>query len=383
MNKYLVILIISIFVSGCYSLKVEKLSEAKKIKDAPIIYVLPQTAFKIEVELEKTNYIPGPYKKYAAEFLGAKTIIEKEKAEWKIVSININDFPIPDTSCYFLIKANAGNILNRLYFSNEGFLISVNNPDAIKTENPHSYSLINNLETSNKSIFEELPVGKIEKFQYDTTYRIITTDTSTRRIPSYKKYSSLKSEAELAKDAADFIIRIRKRRSKLFMGINGSLPTGKALEIMIEELNRTEKEYLSLFQGMEIKEKQTYVYDFIPSPNRINETTVLFRFSEEKGIIDKTASTGTPVLIQLTNLQNTAPIDSLYASNPKINKKNGLIYRIPARTKINVSLNKQVIAEKVSLVAQYGKLHSISKKVLKKTKSIEFYPELGNIKSLK
>lgn len=372
-----------IIFSGCYSIRVEKLSEAKKIKSTPLIYVLPQTAFKIEVELEKTVNIPGPYKKYASEYLGVKTIIDEEKTEWKIVSININDFPIPDTSCYFLIKANSGSIVNKVDLSKEGFLISVNNPDFAKTGNPHSYSLINNLETSNSSGFEELPVGKIEKIQYDTTYRLVTTDTSTRRIPSYKKYTSLKSEAELAKDAADYIIRIRKRRSKLFMGINGSLPTGKALEIMIEELNRTEKEYLTLFQGMEVKEKQTYVYDFVPAPNMLNETTVLFRFSKEKGIIDKTASTGTPVLIQLTNLQNTAPIDSLYAKNAKLNTKNGLIYRIPASTKINLTLNKEVIAEKVSLVAQYGKLHSISSKILKKTKSIEFYPDLGNIKSLK
>lgn len=383
MFKYLIFVFLVTIFAGCYSLKVEKLSEAKKVKDFPLVYVLPQTAFKIKVELEKTTQTPGPYKQFAAEYLGVSSIIEEENVDWKIVSVNIIEYPIPDTSCYFMIRNSQNNIAEKMQISKEGFLLSLSNSKSTKHDLFSGYGLENNIWDSEEVFFEELPIKKISKIQIDTTYRIVSTDTSTIRIPSYKKFMTQKSEAELAHDAADFIIRLRKRRAKLIMGLYEKYPDGKAFESMVSEMNIMESNYLSLFLGLENIESFCYSYDFIPGKKQLNESTILFRFSKQNGPLDKSSSEGTPVLIQISNLQNTSVIDSLYQNNSKLQSSNkGLVYRIPGRAKIKLSINKEILAEKVSMVAQYGSLHSLSSKILKNTNIILFYPELGSIKSL-
>jgi len=53
---------------------------------------------------------------------------------------------------------------------------------------------------------------------------------------------------------------------------------------MIEELNKLEKQYMSLFTGREVKIKKTYNVDIIPEKNQKDSLKYLFSFSENEGI---------------------------------------------------------------------------------------------------
>ncbi|HBS86205.1 MAG: hypothetical protein A2W91_09460 [Bacteroidetes bacterium GWF2_38_335] len=383
MQKILFLFLIAALFAGCHSFSVVKVSEAKKVKSYGLYYKLPATALKVDVTVVRTDKIAGPYSQYASEFLGIDEVITADEVSYKIVGINVDGIPVPDTSKMFLIRSKKCRGFENIAVSPQGFLCSVNQ-DVLPEFNMEELNVAdyeNNFRELTR--IKNLPARKLFKEDIDTIYKYVSNDSVTRKIPTYKKYISRKTEEEVAKDAADFIVKLRKRKSKLMMGIYTNHPKGSAYVNMISDMDKLESEYLSLFTGVTDEQTMNYSFYFVPGDGSHTESSVLFRFSDSGGIFESSENNGQPYYIGCADNGQTTAIDSLMAHNPKLAKNTkGLVYRIPGEAKITISNDEKILLEKTLTIAQYGSLSLIPAKTIKKGKKIEFFICTGGLKGI-
>jgi len=368
-----------IFLCGCTTVKVVNINESDNLKKNALVYCLPRNIIRINIEVTKTTYKPGPYYEYAEKYLGIKEVIKTGKKVFRITNIDIKTYAEPDSSLYYLIFSKGKNIAELLTLTEEGMLLAVNSD--IDNNKYQPVVNLNELSRGEKQIkYTDLSVKRNFREESSTMTKRVKKDTSYIKIPVQKTSIIKKSIQEKAEEAANFMIKLRKRRFKLIAGIYEKFPESEALNTMICELDSLENEYLSLFTGKTITEVMNYSYDHVPGQN--NSPVSLCYFSEENGISADNTNKGKPVLIEVINECKT---DSLHAYQDRLmsNKKgnNGIFYRIPDHAIINIFAGNSIIASSRLLIAQYGSVVSLPACILKK-RSVEFYPEYGSIRKI-
>jgi len=211
------------------------------------IYALPKTILVITAEAIRTTVIPGPFHKYADKYLGIENVPDREITEWDISDIKIDIYQEADPDYFFTVSnkriKNLNHILSGLA---EDSLILY--PDRFFKK--HSFS---EPDTSydDKIHYRDLSIKRNLELNNDTTYKSVFRDSVYVKIPVIKQQLVRKSAEEKAEEAANYIIKIRKRKFKLFSGQYDYMPEGEALEVAVKELEKLENEYLSLFTGKE------------------------------------------------------------------------------------------------------------------------------------
>jgi hypothetical protein len=183
----------------------------------------------------------------------------------------------------------------------------------------------------------------------------------------------------MAELAAKQIFELRETRLSLIQGELNSMPQdGASLERMLTELNRMEWLYTELFTGTRKQSIQTQVIEY--TPDKIPSYEVLFRFSTQKGIVDKDDLSGYPVHFLVHNPE-TDVINQQEDSTDKIGneipeKTCGLYYYRPNRVGISVLKGQEILYRDNFVVAQFGDLMELpsSEKLM-----VELDPETGAI----
>ena len=173
-------------------------------------------------------------------------------------------------------------------------------------------------------------------------------------LPVIKQKEAVKSVNEKARDAADFIIKIRKRRFKLLAGQYDVYPEGTALETSIRELNELEKEYLSLFIDKVYTDTIANTYFYIPQAGQNLERNVFCRFSDETGFYDATSASGRPLVLELKSLQFTEGLKQLQLPHNGSSYENMLLYRIPDKASVRIFYGSSVLLDAEVKIYQYG-----------------------------
>ena len=192
-----------------------------------------------------------------------------------------------------------------------------------------------------------------------------------------------KSLEEKAQEAAHTITKLRKRRFKsLANAYETQLPDGKAYELMVKELGKLEKEYVSLFVGKSYKKSFDYSFDFIPGENSVSGE-VVFRFSDTKGVLPKSDLSGKPVVIDLDKLNDLAAAQNKLktSANPAAGQ-DGVYYRIPGKAEIKILNGLNLMAITRATIAQFGTVAPLPEDYLDGNYSVAIYPETGAIKSV-
>lgn len=376
---YYLIILLLLITASCTTINVVNVKEVQEQKDNALIYCLPRNIIRISIEITNTVYKRGPYYEYAEKYLGIKDVIKADKNEHRITDIHLNTYAEPDSALYFLIQAKGKNIADHINLTEDGLLLALNR-DVLYEENNPEMNLNNLQKKTNNIVFTDLSVKRNYIEKNTTVIKRVKKDTSYIKVPVRKTSIIEKTFEEKAEEAANFIIKLRKRRFKLLAGIYEKFPEGEALGIMISELNILEKEYVSLFAGKTIDEVKIYSFEYVPG----NDLTPveLFIFSEEKGISDNNEYQGVPVYIEITKEGNTDSLDSFLSRNKENEKlKNGIFYRIPDYAIINIRMDNRIIASARLLIAQYGTITALPARIFK-NKSIEFYPQYGSLKSI-
>jgi hypothetical protein len=274
---------------------VSPLSGTTTVKDGSIVYALPRSVFNIVVEMERTIEIPGPYKKYAGDMLGLDNVIQNENESWTIEGISVESKEELDPSEFYVVESSTLIETNAFALRKEGLIMDLD-PAVFYT--PGTKKGISRNEISN-FLSTDLGSDEYSMIQKDTAFKRVSLDSSFVRIPYIVEKRKKLSDEQLAERAAKRLMEMRDGKHMILTGEANVFPQNEAA---INEMNRMEKEYTQLFTGKTIKEKRTFTYQLIPTPEMEGKPVNLFQFSDLTGPVEKG---GDPVTVVLNPEKKT------------------------------------------------------------------------------
>lgn len=379
-SKFFILLLsLSMFFFSCrtehQTINVVQLNTAQGVRNYSNLYALPKTVIRVKVSFTQTIYKPGPFSNYAKSMLGIKQASNHDLVKWSIDKIDFSSYAVPDTNHIYLIEQQGLNNI-ALSLTSCGLINTVN-----LDRNDEDPSLSPDSQQYNKTINfnkEEEELNKTDVLNFND-------------VPVLKSVEAKKTSYEKAKALAEKIYTLREDRAAIIVGdgYTEAMPDGLALKEIVASLNELEKKYLSMFVGKKMTRQYLYSFDFMPdSPKKITQS-ILFRFSENRGIVSFNDVSGLPVIIEINSFQNINKIAQFNENQDRIKriakigeKAHGLYYRIPEMGLIRLLIDERVIAEKKLMIAQFGEVHPLSSQYLDGNYGIEFYPELGSIKRI-
>ena len=351
-----IIYIVFIGIVSCKSTsetQIAKISDLGLITKSGIIYALPKTNLSFKIEAVRTDIIPGPYHDYAEKYIGITDVPHMEESVWQISNITIDSYNDIDADQFYVLypSGNMNINLNKLIKNEIIFPVNRN------VKNVFENKFYGNVKNENEIIFTDLSVSKYIGKEKVTYYKRVQRDSLFAKVPVIKTQSFYKSFENKAEEAAKFIFMIREKRFELLTGMADYYPEGKALEVAIEELNRLENEYLDLFIGKRFTSTYNASCEFTPTIQDINQPHILFRFSENKGVLTANDLSGHPIIIELDNFNQTRNLSNLISNhvNPKgkVNNNN-LFYRVPELVQVKVFDGSSLIATRKVKIYQFG-----------------------------
>ena len=353
MKKFLYLNIIFLIIScaGTNLVTVTNVHDMSTFDVDSYIYALPRTRLRITVTALKQETVPGPYNRYAEKYLGIVNAPSVSQQSWQMLDIQLNSLSEPDPDYFFSVKSSKNSSIlkdNLLKMDGNGLIVS---PDA----------------TNLFAEFHQDDVDKMEPLHFtdlSVKRNIITEPRKTKQkqgkadipldMPVSKSKKNLKTVEEKAEEAANFIIKIRKRRFKLLAGQYDHYPEGEALKTGIEELNKLEDNYLSLFVGKTYTDTVQRTYFYTPGIAGELERNVVCRFSDETGFEDPSGNNGKPLVLELKNVGLTASLEHLQLSVAGPNYSNTLFYRIPDMASARIFFGSLPVLEAELKIYQYG-----------------------------
>jgi len=315
-----------------------------------IVYMLPKTAARITLRIEKQTYQPGQYAKYAERFLNKRGVKFDPETTYRIIAINATPVGIPDTARCYAIKYNTKTSANNVSLSPDGILLAINaTPKPIDEPTP----------------FEPAPKPKpIDPTRYMNSEILQAGSTS-----------------KMAELTAQEIFNIRDAKNELNRGEADNMPKdGAQLRLMLHNLDEQDNALTALFEGTTDTDtlEQTITY----LPTRETDQELLFRFSTRLGLTDNDDPAGTPYYIKVED-ERTAP--SYEAPDEKQLRGGKCLYVCtPSRLRLTLftARRKELITEMPA--AQFGHITMLSDALFNKraTTRITLDPTTGAIDKL-
>ena len=371
-------------------IRVENINNVNSVKDNPIIYSLPKTAITVKVTAVNEVSVRGPYYQYASKYIGTDDIITNNSSVWKLGNIEISSYPVQDSSRTYIVETNYPCAMN---FSPEGFLESVNTkPDFqernYRDDDTHSNLTSDDLNTRRR--FQDINVNRYETV-YDTVLHVVDADSIFTAVPTTKKNLIRKSLDEQAQELANEIFLLRDDRNALLKGESdgNSVPTGDALRYMVEQLNKLEESYMSMFVGKKIKTEKTFIFNYIPTKNAKQQAT-LFNFSPEYGVVPNGSKKGSPIVVEISDLGDNIVVNKYDTNQTTARQRagasqsaNGFAYLTNAYALVRIMQNNNSLSEKTLNINQLGTVRYLSSSLMQQDGfKLILYPPTGTIKSV-
>jgi hypothetical protein len=324
-----------------------------------LVYALPRTTLKVSVEATQIRQYRGPYYQYAERFLGISGVIAEDNTRWILNNAEIESYQEADPEHYYSLVTNSPHVTNFFRLEKEGFVIPVNS-----RQFPEQKNLIRGgTGEVEEPLFTDLSIHPNVVEESRTVMRMVRQDTAFVNVPVMQRQTVTKTLEAKAAEAADLIYELRSNRFKLISGDIDLFPDGKAMEAILNEFSRLEKEYLSLFTGKIFESEHLFSFEFTPAKpanESGREHEILFRFSDDRGILPANDLSGRPVSLELTNEMKTIPLGVIQPPGQSSGEgENRLLYRVPDVANVKVTEEKRIIASKRILINQYGKIISL------------------------
>ncbi len=316
-----------------------------------LFYALPQTVIQVDIVVNKTQKIKGPFSEFADQMLGLSQVTLVNSTEYELKDIRLRTFNEPDPTEYYFIQVPAKQKDKKaieLFLSSDGIITGSGVAAQPGNERKQrsvdlSSSSVDIPEFANPSVFEKL----------DTVVKRISLDSTIIEQKFFRKTSTAKSLEQKAREAAEFILKLDESMFNLINGYQEVNYDKGTMEFMYSQMSSMKQDYLELFKGITGVSSETYTFYYIVDKNNPNET--LCRFSMSKGIMPKTATTGDQVQIQATSLNKTG---ALKAETEKLalgqREMHGLYYRIPDKANVAIKVGGQIKLEAPFVINQFG-----------------------------
>lgn len=391
--KYTKIIFIISFIFTLYSCKTGMYvtNTVSQINtNSGVIYALPKTKLNIQIEITETHKQKGPFSKYTYLYFSTKNAITKNETKYRISDVSISTSPILDSANIYCVTNNDNEIASLLSLTNNGFIAGINLSDYQSEKLETEQKKISSSNINNKFLdYANFSLKSIREIQYDTTYKEVMQDSILVKIPIIKKKEVFKSLKKQAKETADILFLLRDDKNALLKGENdgNNFPDGDALKLMLNELNKLEQQYMSLFTGQEIKIKKQYNFEIIPKEISNDSLFFLFNFSQKNGYSSIKNNSEKNIYLKLyENLSLGSTLEYTHSSITTIKHKAksypGIIYRIPKNVNAEIIMNNSIIYKKNIKISQAGLLNIIPSNVLKNDIKVEFFPQYGSLKRI-
>ena len=332
----------------------QKLSAAKH-NDYGLVYSLPSTHLRIEIEAEQTVKKAGPYYNYAKKYLGTTDVVLQDSKSWTLKSIKVSSYGVPEKGNEYLMQFKSG-ATPFMVVHEDGLPLSINTDDVEAPEYQKG---------------EATPLT--ESLLDDNAY---TSALSGELLASG-------SLAKRAENAASTIYKLRESRTNYALGEADQMPPdGEAMKLILNELNKQEEALKVLFLGTTQTATAVEVIDFTPTADTQDE--VLLRISDFNGISSKDDLSGEPLYISVKILtKGEAPLDEKGAV--KKLPKGAVMYNIPGKARISLKYEGEEVFSDIFDIAQFGVEYGLNPSLFTDKKApsyIKFHPATGGIKEI-
>jgi len=323
------------------------LGDTVKLNEGSLVYALPQTVLDFTVIAEKTVQKAGPYHAYANELLGLRDVISADRIIWTIKEVKINAVQELDPSEFYIMKSDGLIQTNAISMINAGLIMDVN-PSVYRHREFDSRNY-----TSDEKHIEYRDMGSdiYYNIEQDTAYRVVDVDTAFVRIPYVLERRRQLSLSEQAEHTARILLELREGRHLILTGEATVFPQDKAA---IDEINRLEHQYISLFAGKSYTSEVKFDFSFVPDPGMKNKPVVIFRFSGDKGVLDESDLTGRPVVVEMMSNNELATVN-IINDDQQESAYDKIYYRVPEIVDIRVTDGNRNLGGKRQLIYQFGK----------------------------
>lgn len=292
-----------------------------KAQNTGIPYMLPKTAVKVIVLIEKTQYTPGQFAAYADKYMRLHNVGLNASQSFRIARLTISTLGIPDSTKSYVAPLDKKHCLKEVKLGNNGVLCAINTDIEARNEQP---------------AFKAAPQPKLPQPADYMSEDILRAS----------------SHAKMAQLIAREIYDIRESKNQLSRGQAEFMPKdGEQLRIMLHNLNTQEQALTQVFEGVTAKDTIQKEVIFVPEQNCDHE--VLFRFSKHYGMTDKNDLGGDPIYISVKDL-NTVSTPDVSAKRNKKAENTGIFVNVPDKAEVIIADMRKNIIQKEVFLAQFG-----------------------------
>lgn len=292
-----------------------------------LYYSLPQTMLKLDFIVHETKCEKGPLAEYADMYFSNEEPVRYATTSYELMGLNLSSVAVPDPQATFFVAFNlgrgGGNV--QLEVLPNGIIRSIGNKQTNEMQ-------------ETKVVPTFTPVVETKASNISGFLPILTAG---------------KSNAQLAREAAEKIEEIRKARLFLVSGDNGPAFVPATFDAMCTKLDEMEQQYLSLFLGNKTTREVVKTVYVIPNKDVLTQTVA--KFSDTEGLTEGSYGAGMPIMVQTLPLHTTetihAPSQSAVES---MSYENKVLYRIPEMANVKVTYKNRTLIEERQTVNQFG-----------------------------
>lgn len=317
------------------------------------VYFLPRTALRISVLVERTTYEPGDFASYAQRYLRLQGVSLEPTVSHRVVSVTQTAFGQADQQKAYAVKFNAKTVAANVALADDGRLLAINAEPTAETQ-PAAFS----------------PAPK-------------PAPLNPRQFMN-EEILSAGSTSKMAELTSREIYDIRENHSLLIKGQADFMPQdGQQLKLMLAQLETQEQALRSLFEGVTTRDTTEYILTYVPTKPVSRE--LLFRLSQQIGLVDADDLSGDPYYITIENIDVLPPTDEEAAAKTKKKEYEAGIYvNIPGRIRSTIHQGIEQIAQAQFPAAQFGNVELLSADLFNKhyTTQLWLNPVTGAVERL-
>lgn len=339
---------------------INRLEKGQPAPDGVVVYSLPLTTVRLDVEAVCEIYTPGPYCQWAKKYLGID-VPQEASTSYTLSRIRMTPYLEADRSCSYVVNLDGmlgeASPASFFEFSSQGLLLlSDENKGNVNSWRfpsmaPGSGTLASEA-TANLTSTET------------TLYRSVRTEGGGYdRVAVRQSQVVEKSTEKKAQEAASMILSLRENRLNIITGNTDATFSGDALRAAVEEIGRLEEEYMRLFTGTVSSSVQAMSFDVVPASGPEEELTMAFRISDSHGLLPPDDITGRPVVMEIVpedaeDFYSEQVVGEVEAAKPRAKHeaalRGNIYYRVPAICSVRIVDGQNLILKSRIPVYQKG-----------------------------